>query len=230
MRRLGLVVFLALGLLLAVGRLGADEDRAGLSPPTTDQVVRQRIEQALDRWCRWLAGYVRPVPGTGYYTMTPHPNSGVNRYRDVAGSQFVAAAAGYWLARTCASEDVVKPLRGLIQLSLDSHIAIGKLDRPEGPRWGAGHSPADNCHADVFAANSGMLMFDALSPEPRRQLLTILAWEADKQVEYGISKEHNSMPGHWPQESVGEANAWSCASAADCAAGSARFTASKRLA
>ncbi len=211
MRRSSVIILLSLAVLLADGRPGAGAEWAGVTRSATDKVLRQRIERALDRWCRWLAGYVRPVPDTDYYTMSPRPQSGRNAYRDVAGNQFAAAAAGYWLARANPPEELARPLRGLIRLSLDSHIAIGRLDRPEGPRWGAGHSPADNWHADLFAGTSGMLMFEALSAEQRQQLLTILAWEADKQVEYGISKEHNSMPGRWPEHSVGEANAWSCA-------------------
>jgi len=151
------------------------------------------------------------VPGTDYYTMTPHAGSGGNQYRDVAGNQFAAAAAGYWLSQADPPAEVAGPLRGLMELSLDSHIAIARLNRPEGPRWGAGHSYADNWHADLFAGTSGMLMHGALPPEARGRLLAILAWEADKQVEYGISREHGSMPGRWPQGSVGESNAWSCA-------------------
>ena len=211
MCRFHLVFGLSLGIFLAAVHLHADEGRAGSKAPRPDQELRGRLEHSLDRWCRWLAGYVQPVPETDLYTMTPRAGSGRNRYRDVAGNQFVAAAAGYWLARTDPPEELAKPLRGLIKLSLESHIAIGKLDRPEGPRWGAGHSFADNWHADLFAGTSGMLMLDALPPEQRQQLLDILAWEADKQVEYGIAKEHHSMPGRWPAQSIGEANAWSCA-------------------
>ncbi|NUQ64811.1 MAG: hypothetical protein HUU20_20300 [Pirellulales bacterium] len=198
-------------LVLSLAAIFIGEVRAESSGSTPDRQLRQRIERSLDRWCRWLAGYLQPVADTEYYTMTPRANTGRNKYRDVAGNQFAAAAAGYWLAHASPAEDLAKPLRGLIRLSLDSHIAIGKLDRPEGPRWGASHSYADNWHADLFAGTSGMLMLDALAPPDREKLLTILAWEADKQVEYGIAKEHGSMPGHWPQGSVGESNAWSCA-------------------
>lgn len=211
MRRFRLVIGVLLGILFAAAPLSTAEAQPDSNAPPVDRALRQRLEHALDRWCRWLASYLEPVPDTGYYTMTPRANSGRNRYRDVAGNQFAAAAAGYWLAHSNPPDEVAKPLRGLIALSLDSHIAISKLDRPEGPRWGAGHSPADNWHADLFAGTSGMLMLDALPPEQRRKLLAILAWEADKQVEYGIRKQHNSMPGHWPDHSVGEANAWSCA-------------------
>ncbi len=192
--------------LFALGEALADS-----SGPSPDRPLRQRIERSLDRWCHWLAAYLAPVAGTDYYTMTPRANSGRNRYRDVAGNQFAAAAAGYWLARANPPEEIARPLRGLIRLSLDSHIAIGKLDCPEGPRWGAGHSVADNWHADLFAGTSGMLLPDALEPPDREKLLTILAWEADKQAEYGVSRESRSMPGHWPEHSVGESNAWSCA-------------------
>lgn len=201
-----LCAMLVLGMLGAGGRAKAES-----ASPATDELLRGRIEQALDRWCRWLAGYLRPVPGTDYYTMTPHAGSGGNQYRDVAGNQFAAAAAGYWLSQADPPAEVAGPLRGLMELSLDSHIAIARLNRPEGPRWGAGHSYADNWHADLFAGTSGMLMHGALPPEARGRLLAILAWEADKQVEYGISREHRSMPGLSPQGSVGESNAWSCA-------------------
>lgn len=211
MIRRRLAAGLCLACLLSSAGLLAADIRTESNRAAPDYQLRQRIERSLDRWCRWLAGYLAPVPGTEYYTMTPRANSGRNKYRDVAGNQFAAAAAGYWLARTNPPDDLAKPLLGLIRLSLDSHIAIGKLDRPEGPRWGAGHSAADNWHADLFAGTSGMLLIDALAPPDREKLLTILAWEADKQVEYGVSQESRSMPGHWPQHSVGESNAWSCA-------------------
>lgn len=177
----------------------------------TGQELRARLERALDAWCRWLSGYVRQVPGSELYTLTPAPGTGPNRYRDVAGNQFAAAAAGYWLGRARPDEQTARPLRGLIKLALGSHIAIHAIDRPEAPRWGAGHSPADNWHADLFAATSGMLMPGALAPEEGRQLRAILAWEADKQVEYGIRAESRSVPGRWPAGSVGESNAWSTA-------------------
>lgn len=206
-RRTALLVgLLFLALLPAVRRAQA-ESKSG----RPDRELRMRLEGSLDRWCRWLAGYLRPIPDTDYYTMTPYPNTGYNRYRDVAGNQFAAAAAAYWLARAEPVEELAQPLRGLIRLSLDSHIAIGQLDRPESLKWGAGHSFADNWHADLFAGTSGMLMQEGLPAEDRQKLLAILAWEADKQVEFGISRQHNSLPGRWPDHSVGEANSWSCA-------------------
>ena len=173
--------------------------------------LEPRVERALDRWCRWLAGYLRQVPGTDLYTMTPTLGTNVNRYRDVAGNQFAAAAAGYWLSRAEPEEEIARPLGGLIKLSLASHVAVAAIDRPEAPKWGAGHSAADNWHADLFAATSGMLMLEGLRPPERDWLLAILAWEADKQVEYGIRKESHSLPGRWPDHSIGEANAWSTA-------------------
>jgi len=150
------------------------------------------------------------VPGTDLYTLTPRLNTGP-AYRDVAGNQFAAAAAGYWLARAKPQPEVARPLQGLIRLALGSHVAVHAIDRPGVPRWGAGHSPADDWHADLFAATSGMLMLPGLASPQREQLLAILAWEADKQVEYGISAKWRSMPGRWPAGSVGESNAWSTA-------------------
>lgn len=173
-------------------------------------LLRARLELALDRWCRWLAEYVQPVPGTELYTLTPKLKTGP-AYRDVAGNQFAAAAAGYWLAHTQPSPQVARPLRGLIRLALGSHVAVHTIDRPEVPRWGASFSPADNWHADLFAATSGMLMAGGVAGPDRDALQTILAWEADKQVEYGISAKSRSLPGRWPAGSVGESNAWSTA-------------------
>lgn len=172
--------------------------------------LRARLETALEKWCRWLSRYVQPVPGSELYTLTPKLNTGPG-YRDVAGNQFAAAAAGYWLARAKPEAEVARPLQGLIKLALGSHIAVGTIDRPEVPKWGAGHSPADDWHADLFAASSGMLMLPGLASPQRNALLAILAWEADKQVEYGISPKWRTMPGRWPAGSVGESNAWSTA-------------------
>ncbi len=58
----------------------------------------------LDRWCRWLSGYVRPVPGTDLYTISPKLKQAGHPYRNVAGNQFAAAAAAYWLARAKPEE------------------------------------------------------------------------------------------------------------------------------
>jgi hypothetical protein len=179
------------------------------SVPFPEQ-LRTRLERALDKWCRWLAAYVKPVSGTELYTLTPKLNTGPF-YRDVAGNQFAAAAAAFWLARAKPDPKVARPLQGLIKLALGSHVAVRAVDHPGVPRWGASHSDADNWHADLFAATSGMLMLPGLTPPEREQLLTILAWEADKQVEYGINPKWGSMPGRWPAGSVGESNAWSTA-------------------
>jgi hypothetical protein len=177
----------------------------------TNEELPERLERALERWCRWLAGYLRQVPGTDLYTLVPKLNTNRNAYRDVAGNQFAAAAAGYWLRRAKPEEEIARPLRGLIKLSLASHVAVAAVDRPDVPKWGAGYSSADNWHADLFAATSGMLMLDGLPPDQRDWLRVILAWEADKQVEYGIRRESHSFPGRWPRHSIGEANAWSTA-------------------
>ncbi len=177
----------------------------------TAEALQARLEQALERWCLWLSEYLRPVPGTDLYTLSPVSKTGPNSYRDVAGNQFAAAAAAYWLARSNPDLQTARPLRGLIQLALGSHVAVKTVDRPDVPKWGASHSAADNWHADLFAATAGMLMPGALPDEQQKQLLTILAWEADKQVEYGISAKSRSLPGLWPAGSVGESNAWSTA-------------------
>jgi hypothetical protein len=174
------------------------------------EAFRARVEQSLDKWCRWLAGYVRPVPDSDLFTLTPKLKTGP-AYRDVAGNQFAAAAAGYWLARTEPEAEVARPLQGLIKLALGSHAAVQTVNRPEVPRWGATVSEADDWHADLFAATSGMLLLPGLPVPECQQLQAILAWEADKQAEYGISAKWRSLPGRWPAGSVGESNAWSTA-------------------
>lgn len=181
-----------------------------MSTETAEQ-LHARLERALEKWCLWLSEYLRPVNGTDLYTLSPVSKTGPNTYRDVAGNQFAAAAAAYWLARSNPDPEIARPLRGLIQLALGSHVAIKTIDRPDVPKWGATHSSADNWHADLFAASAGMLMPSALPDEQEKQLHTILAWEADKQVEYGISAKSRSLPGRWPAHSVGESNAWSTA-------------------
>lgn len=205
------VVFTCL-LLAATSAVGAQQNSAPARRESSTQaaLLRARLELALDRWCHWLAAYVQPVPGTELYTLTPKLKTGP-AYRDVAGNQFAAAAAGYWLAHTKSSPQVARPLRGLIRLALGSHVAVHTIARPEVPRWGASFSPADNWHADLFAATSGMLMPGGVAGPDRDALQTILAWEADKQVEYGISAASRSLPGRWPAGSVGESNAWSTA-------------------
>jgi len=170
---------------------------------------RYRLERALDSWCRWLARDLHNIPGTDLYTMNPTLGTGNNPYRDVAGNTFAAAAAGYWLARTNPEEEVARPLRGLIKLMLGTHVAVQTIDRPDIQKWGATLSHADDWHADLFTVALGMLALDGLEDEQRDQLRAILAWEADKQVEYGISKKWRTWPGHWPDHSCGESNAWS---------------------
>ena len=155
---------------------------AGGTAPHPAQ-LRRRLETALDHWCRWLAKNVEPVPGTDLYTF--HPTLG--GYRAVAGNQFAAAAAAYWLGRNDPEEEVARPLRGLIKLALGSHIAVKTVDMPERILpWGATYSGSDNWHADLFSGTSGMLMLGELPPEQRRQLLRILEWEADWQIECGF--------------------------------------------
>jgi hypothetical protein len=156
-----------------------------------------------------LSTYLYQIPGTDLYTLNPTLGTGNNPYRDVAGNTFAAAAAGYWLKRANPPEDVARPLRGLIKLVLGTHIAVKTVDRPDIQKWGATLSFADDWHADLFAVADGMLLIDALPPDQKEQVLKILEWEADKQVEYGISKKWGSWPGLWPESSHGEANAWS---------------------
>ena len=203
----------ATGLLLgAVPAVAVEQATASAQRPSAApaRLLRARLERSLDQWCRWLSGYLQPVPGTDLYTLNPKLKTGPG-YRDVAGNQFAAAAAGYWLAHAKPDPQVARPLRGLIKFALGSHVAVHTIDRPEVPKWGAGYSAADDWHADLFAATSGMLMPAGLPASEREQLRAILAWEADKQVEYGISPKWRSMPGRWPAGSVGESNAWSTA-------------------
>jgi hypothetical protein len=233
---MGFILGIAIGSLLTGSQLliAAEPPPSSSRQPSAgvDAQLRSRLEAALERWCRWLSRYVQPVPGTDLYTLSPKLNTGPG-YRDVAGNQFAAAAAGYWLARAATvhgdcpdfrgrcrengtvplwpDPQVARPLQGLIELSLGSHITVRTIDRPEIPKWGAGQSAADDWHADLFAATSGMLMLRGLASPERGQLLAILAWEADKQVEYGVSPKWRTMPGRWPAGSVGESNAWSTA-------------------
>jgi len=202
---------------------------AASAPATGGPELRPRLERALDKWCRWLAGYVQPVPGTDLYTLAPKPGVGSHPYRDVAGNQFAAAAAGYWLTHARPDPQIARPLRGLIKLALASHGSVQASDRsgvPAAPaaesqsayavhmkanRWGAGHSASDNWHADLFAATHGMLTPGCLASDELARLRGILAWEADKQAEYGIRAQSRSLPARWPGHSVGESNAWSTA-------------------
>ena len=204
-----LFVVIGFGASLALPAQRALADQTMPASQPTAQ-LRERLDRALDQWCRWLAGYLYQVPGTDLYTMNPTLGTGHNPYRDVAGNTFAAAAAGYWLKRANPDEEVARPLRGLIKLALGTHVAVKAVDRPDIQKWGATLSFADDWHADLFAVAEGMLLIDALPPEQLEQLRAILAWEADKQVEYGISKKWGSWPGLWPETSHGEANAWSC--------------------
>jgi len=184
----------------------ADKTRQRADSP--DEFLRARLQRALDRWCRWLAGNLDPVPGTDLYTF--HPT--LKGYRAVAGNQFAAAAAGYWLARTKPDEKISRPLGGLIKLALGTHMAVKSVDRPDIILpWGATYSAADNWHADLFAGTSGMLMLGGLPPQQRRGLLAILAWEADQQIAYGFGGKNFHVTPRLGGSSVGESNAWSTA-------------------
>lgn len=202
------IVFLTGCFVLATSAIGLAEQ------PSRDTAheTRERLETALDLWCRWLSGYLYQVPETDLYTMNPTLGTGNNPYRDVAGNLFAAAAAGYWLESKGPEVDeaTARPLRGLIKLALGTHVAVQAVDRPDIQNWGATLSSADNWHADLFAGAAGMLM-RKLPAEQHDQLMRILEWEADKQVEYGVSKEWRTWPGRWPEHSVGESNAWSAA-------------------
>lgn len=174
--------------------------------------LRARVGQALDRWCRWLSEYAYQVPGTDLYTLNPTMGTGRGPYRDVAGNAFAAAAAGYWLHRHDVDAKTAAPLRGLIKLSLGTHVAVKTVDRPDCSKWGATQSFADDWHADLFAAAQGMLMLPhGVKGEFRDQVAAIVKWEADKQVEFGIDKKRRTWPGRWPDTSCGESNSWSAA-------------------
>lgn len=196
----------ALAILLCAGDLRAAQTANAESFAAE---LRPRLQRCLDHWCRWLSTYLYRVPGTDLYTLNPTLGTGNNPYRDVAGNQFAAAAAGYWLKRADSPEEIAVPLRGLIKLALGTHIAAKTIDRPDTQLWGATLSMADDWHADLFAVAQGMLLHNALPPDQNEQLLKILSWEADKQVEYGIDKKWRTLPGLWPQGSCGESNAWS---------------------
>ena len=202
----GVAICLILSIGLAAAEAGAS--RPGGNTRPLDQVLRRRLERSLDRWCRWVARNLKPVPGTDLYTF--HPT--LHGYRAVAGNQFAAAAVAGWLARTKPNEEIALPLRGLIKLALGTHVAVKTVDRPDIIRpWGATYSGADNWHADLFAATSGMVMLGGLPPDQHKQLLAILAWEADQQIEYGFNKRRFHVIPRLGGGSVGEANAWSAA-------------------
>lgn len=187
----------------------ADDSPAPASRVADQLNWRPRLEEALGKWCRALAEGLYQIPGTDLYTLNPTLGTGRNPYRDVAGNQFAAAVAAYWLGRAEPEEEVAVPLRGLIKLALGTHVAVGAIDRPDIQKWGATLSHADDWHADLFAAAQGMLMPGGITDEQHDQLMKILAWEADKQVEYGISKKWRTWPGRTPDHSCGESNAWS---------------------
>jgi len=213
MMRLRLTVIALAALLAAATRpAAADRPAAGRDPPSAvHQELQQRIERVLDRWCRWLSGYVRPVPGTDLYTISPKLKQAGHPYRNVAGNQFAAAAAAYWLARTKPDEPVARPLRGLVKLSRVSHMAVPPLAHPMVLKWGAkGNSWGnDDWHADLFAGTSGMLMLPGLPATEREQLLKILAWEANCDLEVAVGTKW-TLP-RLGGSSVGESNAWSTA-------------------
>ncbi len=171
--------------------------------------LQPRLDRALDAWCTWLAGYLYNIPGTDLYTMNPTLGTGANPYRDVAGNTFAAAAAQYWLGRHNPPESVARPLRGLVKLTLGTHVAVKAVNRPDIQMWGASLSHADDWHADLFTVAMGMLMDKGLPPDQREQIAKIIKWEADKQVEYGIDKKWRTWPGIYPDHSCGESNAWS---------------------
>ena len=208
-RSFGAVLVSAVSALAPCTRTALADDQSATSHIAAELQWQPRLENALDQWCRWLATDLYQIPGTDLYTMNPTLGTGRNPYRDVAGNQFASAAAAYWLGRANPDEKTARPLRGLIKLALGTHIAVGTIDRPDIQKWGATLSRADNWHADLFAAAQGMLMRDALPADQREQLLKILEWEADKQVEYGISPKWRTWPGRWPEHSCGESNAWS---------------------
>jgi hypothetical protein len=198
-----------LGVGLAAAAAAAERPAPRRNPPSAvAQELQQRIERVLDRWCRWLSGYVRPVPDTDLYTISPKLKQAGHPYRNVAGNQFAAAAAAYWLARAKPDEPVARPLRGLVKLSLVSHTAVPPVEHPLVFKWGArgnfwGH---DDWHADLFAGTSGLLMLPGLAPTERDQLLKILAWEADFDVGVVVGTTY-TLP-QLGGSSKGESNAW----------------------
>jgi len=201
---------LAAVLVATAAAVAADGPESRRNPPSAvHRELQQRIERVLDRWCRWLSGYVRPVPGTDLYTISPNMKQTGHPYRNVAGNQFAAAAAAYWLARAEPDESVARPLRGLVKLSLAGHMAVPPIEHPMVLKWGARGNfwGGDDWHADLFAGTSGMLMLPGLPAAEREQLLKILAWEADWQIEVGVGKGR-TLP-RLGGSSVGESNAWS---------------------
>jgi len=170
-----------------------------------------RIDKALDRWCRWLSGYLYNIPGTDLYTLNPTAGTGANPYRDCAGNDFAAGAAAYWMKRANPDDDIARPLRGLIKLALGSHVAVKAINRPDVRLWGSECSYSDNWHACLHVAVLSMLAMDALPADQREQLRVMLAWEAEHRAKLGISKEGGSVPGLMPHRSCGESNAWTAA-------------------
>ncbi len=171
--------------------------------------LKKRLACCLDDWCHWLTGYLWQVPGAdALCTMNPTLGTGRNPYRDVAGNQFAAAAAAYWLCINEPSSSEKKILEGLIRLALGTHLAAKQIDRPDIQKWGASYSSADNWHACLFSVTHAILQ-PAANDDFSEKRDAIYRWEADHLAEYGISKNYRSWPGLWPESSCGESNAWS---------------------
>lgn len=191
--------------LLYGGQIAATE----MTSSSRIESLKYRLERCLYDWCHWLADYLWHVPGTdSLCTMNPTLGTGNNPYRDVAGNQFAAATAAYWLSMNDVSDDVRYSLEGLIRLALGTHLAVKQIDRPDIQKWGAGYSAADDWHACLFAATHAILQ-PQTEDDFSRERDSIFRWEADRISQYGISKQYRSRPGHWPEGSCGESNAWS---------------------
>lgn len=198
-----------LAILPVATSLGADASAAGADDGAArEAALRARLETALDKWCRWLSGYLYNVPGTDLYTLNPTLGTGNNPYRDVAGNDFAAAAGAWWLAHARPDESLARPIRGLIKLALGTHVANKTIDRPDIQKWGSTFSFSDDWHACLQVAAIAMLSQGALPPDMTEQVRRMVAWEADHRTKLGISKEGNSIPGLMPEHSHGESNAW----------------------
>jgi hypothetical protein len=210
------VMVMGLAIFLAGGRsapAAAQAAPAGGRPQAFDRQLRQRLERALDRWNRWLSGYLYQVPGTDLYTLNPTLGGGANPYRAVAGNPFAAAASAYWMRRAAPDEQTARPLRGLMKLVLGTHVAINTIDRPDVDKWGAGFPGGDSGHAAVFAAALGMLAPDALPAAEREQLRKIVAWEGDKQTDAALAMLRDKQTPYdpnrtTPNRSFSEYSAW----------------------
>ena len=111
-RHILILAMWGMGIGLTASWCMAAEPQAAALPDAVARSFQPRLENALDRWCRWLSAYLYQIPGTDLYTLNPTLGTGNNPYRDVAGNTFAAAAAGYWLNRADPPEDVARPLRG----------------------------------------------------------------------------------------------------------------------